>query len=90
MIEGKTKSGFIYKIDEEVRDDMELLEGFIGLDNGDYTVLPKCITSLLGQKQKDELYNHCRSKKSGRVSAQKVMKEVKEILNGAKDEIKNS
>ena len=32
MIEGKTNSGFSYAIDDEVRDDMELLEGFIFLN----------------------------------------------------------
>lgn len=89
MVEGKTKSGFAFRIDDDVRDDMELLEGFIALDNGDMTALPKCITSLLGQEQKDKLYDHCRNKKTGRTSAKQVMAEISEILNNAKDEVKN-
>ena len=90
MIEGKTKSGFAYAIDDEVRDDMELLEGFISLDNGDMTSLPKCIIALLGKDQKEALYDHCRSEKTGRVSAKMVMAEVGEILNSAQEEVKNS
>ncbi len=89
MTEGKTKSGFAYVIDDDVRDDMELLEGFIALDNGDMTSLPQCITSLLGDEQKRALYDHCRSEKTGRVSAKKVMAEVGEILNDVRDEVKN-
>lgn len=89
MTEGKTKSGFAYVIDDDINDDMELLEGFIALDNGDMTSLPKCIISLLGDEQKTALYEHCRSEKTGRVSAKKVMAEVGEILNSVKDEVKN-
>ena len=90
IMEGKTKSGFKYRVDEDVNDDMELLEGFISLDNGDMTSLPKCIISLLGEDQKKALYDHCRSKKTGRVSAKQVMAEVGEILNGVRDDVKNS
>lgn len=89
MTEGKTKSGFVFAIDEDVKDDMELLESFIELDSGNMTVLPKCITSLLGKDQKEKLYDHCRSEKTGRVSAQAVMREIKEILDDAGDEVKN-
>lgn len=90
MAEGKTKSGFEYLIDDDVKDDMELLECFIALDGGDMTNLPKCIVSLLGADQKEKLYDHCRNKDTGRVSAKQVMEELSEILNGAKEEVKNS
>lgn len=90
MIEGKTNSGFSYAIDDDVMDDMELLEGFISLDNGDMTSLPKCIIALLGKEQKEALYDHCRSEKTGRVSAKKVIAEIREILKDAQDEVKNS
>lgn len=89
MATGTTKSGFTYSIDEGVKDDMELLECFIALDGGDMTNLPKCITALLGPEQKEQLYNHCRSEKTGRVSATQVMNELSEILSGAKDDVKN-
>ena len=90
MIEGKTNSGFSYAIDDEVRDDMELLEGFISLDNGDMTSLPKCIIALLGKDQKEALYDHCRREKTGRERDKMEMAEIGEKNKGAEDEVKNS
>lgn len=89
MAEGKTSSGFVYVIDEDVNDDMELLEGLIALDSGDMTSLPQCITSLLGAEQKKALYDHCRSEKTGRVSSKKVIAEVGEIIKSVQSEVKN-
>lgn len=89
MAEGKTSTGFAYVVDEDVNDDMELLEGFIALDNGDMTSLPQCITSLLGAEQKKALYDHCRNEKTGRVSSKKVIAEVGEILKDVQSEVKN-
>lgn len=89
MTEGKTSSGFAYVIDDDVNDDMELLEGFIALDNGDMTSLPQCITSLLGAEQKKALYDYCRSEKTGRVSSKKVIAEVGEIIKNIQSEVKN-
>lgn len=89
MAEGKTSTGFVYVVDEDVNDDMELLEGFIALDNGDMTSLPQCITSLLGAEQKKALYDHCRNEKTGRVSSKKVIAEVGEILKDVQSEVKN-
>lgn len=89
MAEGKTSTGFAYVVDEDVNDDMELLEGFIALDNGDMTSLPQCITSLLGSEQKKALYDHCRNEKTGRVSSKKVIAEVGEILKDVQSEVKN-
>lgn len=89
MAEGKTSSGFVYVIDEDVNDDMELLEGLIALDSGDMTSLPQCITSLLGAEQKKALYDHCRSEKTGRVSSKKVIAEVGEIIKSVQSKVKN-
>lgn len=90
MIEGKTASGFAYTIDDDARDDMELFEGLLALDNGDISTLAATITALLGKDQKKALYDHCRNEK-GRVSATRVFGELKEILNGAPEgsELKN-
>lgn len=87
-MKGTTTTGFHYDVDDEIRDDMELLEGLIAIDNGDLQALPKVLVSILGQKQKDALYDHCRSEK-GRVSSQKVMAELKEIFESADKELKN-
>ena len=84
MIKGITSGGFSFKIDEEARDDMELLETISQLDSGEMELLPKVIEMLLGKKQKDALYEHCRGK-SGRVSAKKVMNEIKSIFDNIKE-----
>ena len=80
MIEGITPGGFKYKLEDEVIDDMELLEGLIALDNVNYNRLPETIVALLGEKQKTALYEHCRNKKTKRVSAKQVMETVGEIF----------
>ena len=85
MIEGKTKSGFNFKLEDDAIDDMELLEGLIALENGNYKRLPETITALLGENQKTKLYDHCRSKKTGRVSAAKVMAAVGEMFKAVQD-----
>ena len=87
-MKGTTTTGFNFNVDDEIRDDMELLEGLIAIDNGDLQALPKVLMSILGQKQKDALYDHCRSEK-GRVSSTKVMSELKEIFESADKELKN-
>lgn len=89
MIEGKTATGFRFNLTEDVTDDMELLEGLIKLDKGDVSDLPEVITALMGDKQKEKLYNHCRDKKTGRVKASKVLAEVGEIFKAAEGNVKN-
>ena len=91
MLKGKTESGFAFKIDEEVRDDMELLENLTRIDEGETELTPKVIESLLGKEQKKALYDFCRGK-SGRVSATRVMMELKSIfenINKSEDDTKN-
>ena len=92
MVKGKTATGFAFKIEDEARDDMEMLENLTAISNGDISVLPKTIEMLLGAEQKKKLYDHCRGK-SGRVSSKKVMEELKDIfdkIGESDDEIKNS
>ncbi len=88
MVKGITPTGFAYSIDDDARDDMEMLEGFTAISKGDLSVLPETIEKLLGKKQKDKLYDFCRSKK-GRVSARRVIEEVRAILEDAGKESEN-
>lgn len=92
MIEGKTSTGFVYKIDDDVLDDMELLDTLIDMDNGDMSSYRYAIKALLGEEQRKALYEHVRDKKTGRVSAKKVFEAFAEVLNSAKEnqKIKNS
>lgn len=85
MIKGKTSSGFAFQIDEEARDDMELLDAILKLDAGEKQYMSEVVVRLLGDEQRDKLYDHCRGK-SGRVLASKVLAEV----NGIFEAIQNS
>ena len=84
-ITGKTKSGFAFSIDEEARNDMELLESIIAIESGKYESIPNVVTCLLGEKQKVKLYEHCRDKKTGRVLATSVFEEVENIFTAIQD-----
>jgi hypothetical protein len=92
MIEGKTSTGFVYKIHDDVLDDMELLDALVDMDNGDMSSYRYAIKALLGEEQRKALYEHVRDKKTGRVSAKKVFEAFAEVLNSAKENqaIKNS
>lgn len=82
MIEGTTKAGFSFALDDDALDDMELLDGLIELDKGNVSGLADTMKALLGDEQKTRLYEFCRTEK-GRVSARKVFAEVREIFNVA-------
>lgn len=91
MIKGKTATGFVFKIEDEARDDMEMLENLTAISKGDISVLPETLEMFLGKEQKKKLYDHCRGK-SGRVSSKKVMDEIKNIfdeIGKADEELKN-
>lgn len=95
MIKGTTKTGFQFSISDEARDDMEILENLSKFGEGRIDLVPKTLVALLGEKQKDKLYEHCTIKgKSGksRVSAKKIMQELQNIFEEAgkaSEEIKN-
>lgn len=86
---GKTSKGFKYTLDDDVKDDMELLEGLIALDNGEMAELPKVITALLGSEQKKAMYDFYRNKDTGRVSASAVLEALGEIFQEAQGDLKN-
>lgn len=80
FFEGVTPTGFKYHIERDVVDDMELIDLLSKLEDGDVAALPKMLLKLLGQKQKEALYQHCLDKKARRVPSTKVMNEIKAIL----------
>lgn len=81
MIEGKTQSGFQFKLKEEKLDDMEVLEYLANVDD-DLTELPKLLTLFLGDSQKKKLYDHVK-KIEGRVSISKTYAELMDIFRVA-------
>lgn len=84
----KTSSGFEYEVYANAKDDMELLDDLVDLQNDDISALKRIIVRLLGDRKKD-LYDHCRGE-NGIVSIEKVAHEVNEILDGSGEEVKKS
>lgn len=87
MIKGTTQSGFKFTVSEENLDDMELIELMAGVDEN-ALLLPKLLTKLLGEKQKNRLYDHCRTEK-GIVPSEAVSKELISMFDRVKA-LKNS
>lgn len=84
-LKGTTATGFSFEIDEEARDDMEILERLVDMSRGDITAAPDVLMSLLGEEQKKALYDHCRGK-NGRVPSKKVIEELRNIFDTVKEE----
>lgn len=82
MIEGKLKSGFAYKIEDHVLDNMELLDAIAEVDQNPM-VLSKVLKMLLGTEQRKELYDHLRDPKNGNVPIVAVSNAVAEIFSGS-------
>lgn len=80
---GTTASGFVFDVPDETRNDMELLEALIDLQEGDGIALAQVAKKILGTQKKD-LYDHLRTE-DGRVPIDKVSDEVLEIIKAMKD-----
>ncbi len=78
-INGTTKSGFKFEIDEDALDNMEVLDYLAEADDGDSLAIPKLLNTILGKEQKKRLYNHLRTEK-GNVPMKAVNDEVQEIF----------
>lgn len=87
MIEGKTSSGFEYKIPEENLNNYELVE-ILGELEDNPLLIAKTVNLLLGKEQSDLLKEHLRTEK-GTVPTDKISNEIMEIFNSQK-EAKNS
>lgn len=87
MLEGKTKSGFAFCVDENRINNMEYIECVAVVEN-DLSVLPRMLTLLLGDEQKRALYDHVRTE-DGRVPIDAIEKEFYDIMSG-NEELKNS
>ena len=78
MLQGKTKSGFEFTLDEERLDNYELLEALGELEENVY-LLPKVIKLLLGKEQEKALKEHLKTEK-GIVPSKIMEAELKEIF----------
>lgn len=76
-IEGKTSSGFEYRIEREILDDWEILEKLSELDGVPSSIYT--MKAFLGEEQYKALKEHCRTE-SGRVSSSRIEEEMLQIL----------
>ena len=84
MLQGKTKSGFSFAVDEEILDDYDMLEMLCKIDEGQTSLTIKMVNTLLGEEQKEKLKSHVKEK-CGRVSAKVLLAEVMEIFSATKE-----
>lgn len=83
MIEGKTTSGFEYKIPEENLNNYELVETLGELEENPL-LIAKTVNLLLGKEQSNSLKEHLRTE-SGTVPTDKMSTEIMEIFNEQKE-----
>ena len=90
MVKGETKSGFKFEIDPNKVNDMDFLER-LGDAGDDITKMPRIMTEILGQDQRQKMYDHIRND-SGKVPIEAAMDIFNEILTIANEarETKNS
>lgn len=86
MIQGKTETGFEFKIEDEVLNNYELLELFAEVDENPLLV-PKLVKIILGEEQKNKLIDHVRNE-NGIAEVDKVAAELENILT-SRAETKN-
>lgn len=78
-MQGTTKSGFKFEVDEEAVKSMEFIDLVNELDEKP-TMIGKVIKFILGEDQKEKLYRHVRGDKKYTL-AEDVNKEVDEIFD---------
>lgn len=92
MVSGTTKSGFNYTVNEEIRTDWRFVKALADADSSDasrqLSGAVRMVTLLLGEKGEAELEKHV-AKEDGIVPTQSIIDEVRDILNGIGEEIKN-
>ena len=83
MIEGKTKSGFEYSIEEYKLDNWELLEVLNELGDSPNKIV-SVLPYLFDEEQVKALKEHNRDKKTGVVSASKMVADVMDVFKNQK------
>lgn len=80
MITGTTRSGFVFSIDDNAADNMELIDALADMQNeSDILAVSRVTNILLGPKQKKALYDHLRLS-DGRVPVEAVSQAVIDIF----------
>ena len=82
MLKGKTESGFEYEVSDAAMNDYELVEILAEVDTNPL-LLPRLVKKLLGDKQKNKLLDHLRTKE-GNVPIDLISTEIMEIFQSGK------
>lgn len=85
----KTSTGFEWDVDDAHKDDQELVDLCLEIDESPQRY-PKLLTHILGADGRKALYEHVRGE-DGIVKASMVLKEMEDIIHAMKKvpEIKN-
>ncbi len=87
-MKGKTSNGFVYEVDDDALDNMELFEALSEIESNPIA-LTKVITLLFGKEQKKALYDHLRNE-NGKVPVEAVNDTVSEVFTALGTLGKNS
>lgn len=89
-IKGKTETGFAFSVDPSLLHNVEFLEGFAEVQNGDGLGVFRLIDQMLGKEQKQALYEHIRGE-DGIVQVEDLTAELTNIFDALAeaDETKN-
>lgn len=94
MIEGKTTSGYKFKVDERAITDWAVFEAIADIESGDGGRAIKGTTTmakaLLGDDGLKNYINYVRSKNDGYAPAEVIQNEIIEIFKAADDITKKS
>lgn len=85
-VSGETESGFVFNIEAEQLDNMELIDALAELDD-DPLKISLVITLLFGKEEKKRLYEHVRTE-DGIVPGKAIEKELSDIFR-VSQELKN-
>lgn len=88
MKQGTTKTGFAFEVDEALINDMEFIDAYYDIANGDPTAFSLIVKKMFTPEQKAAMYDHCRDDK-GRVAIEKVGAEITDILLSFGEDGKN-
>lgn len=84
MINGETKTGFKFEIDERALTDWNILQSIADIESGDNVKVLKGVTNLantlLGDKGLSTLLDHVRKCNDGYAPADKVQEELIEMF----------
>ena len=79
MVKGTTTSGFEFEIDEKKVADMRVIDAIVEVEDGSIGGVSKLLKLIMTPVQRASLYSHC-TDVDGRVSIEKVSKEIFEII----------